>query len=97
MTMMDDYPGYMFQHTFGVDDYVELEWAPGAVFRVVENTRDYDGTALSTLRFAGPRRGIPPRTVGRLHRHFRIKKRNAEPWKLRAANPMLVLAIEAGG
>jgi len=97
MTMVDDYPDYMFRHPFAVGDYVEVKKYLGAVFRVVENTRDYDATAISVIKFVGPRKGIPPRTKGGLRKDFRIRKLNSQPWNLVAANPMLVIAAASGG
>lgn len=93
MSMVDDYLHYMYKHPFELGAFVELTRAPGAIFEVMEHCRDYDGTAFVRLKFVGPRRGIPPRTIGRLHKHFRIKQRYSSTWSLVEANPMMVVAI----
>jgi len=97
MSMADDSSGFMFQHPFAMGDYVEVKRYPGAVFRIVENTRDYDSTPISVIKFIGPRRGIPPRTKGGLRKNFRIKRLNVNPWDLVDANPMLVIAAVSEG
>lgn len=97
MSMVDDYPAYMFEHRFEVGDFVEIERCPGAIFEVVENCRDYDATTLTRVKFVGPRYGIPPVTKGRLHKHFRIRALTVQGWKLVQANAMLTLAVMASG
>jgi len=97
MSMTGEYPEGWFTHHFEVGEFVELKKCPGAVFEVVEQVRDYDGAAMYSLKFVGPRKGIPPRTIGRLHKHFRIKTRTSLDNELLAANPMLTLAVASGG
>lgn len=87
----------VFQQPFAVGTYVEVQRYPGAIFRVVEHSQDYDAFAIAVVKFVGPRRGIPPRTKGGLDRNFRICKLRVDPWNLVEANPMLVLAAESGG
>ena len=97
MSMCDPYPSEWFVHHFEVGDFVECKRTPGAIFEIVENCRDYDAIALVKIKFVGPRRGIPPRTKGRLHKHFRIKALTVDDKHLIPANPMLTLAAAAGG
>lgn len=97
MSMMDDYPSEWFKHHFEIGDLVEMERCPGAIFEIVENCRDYDAVAMVKLKFVGPRRGIPPVTKGRLHKHFRIKTLTSMDKHVLQANAMLALAVMAGG
>ena len=89
--------GDFMVHRFAVGDLVERGRWPGAVFRVVGITRDYDAWPLVLIKFAGPRRWIPPTTRGRLPKRFRIVTLTVEDQQLIPANPMLALAAFAGG
>ena len=95
--MMDDYPDAWFRHHFQPGDLVEVQRCSGVVFEVVGLCRDYDAVAMVEIRFVGPRRGIPPVTKGRLHKHFRIRKLTVLDKNLVQANAMLALAVAAGG
>jgi len=80
---------------FAVGDLVEVRRAPGAVFEVVERYRDYDAYPMVKIKFVGPRRGIPPSTKGKLHKHFRIKRIQTNQLALVQANAMLAIAVFA--
>jgi hypothetical protein len=85
------------QFHFELGEFVEYKNCPGAVFRVVKRYREYDGYPMVKVKFVGPRKGIPTVTKGRLHKHFRIKTFASHLGDLTAANPMLVIAVAAGG
>jgi len=80
---------------FAVGDLVEVKKAPGAVFEVIEQYRDYDDYPMVKIKFVGPRRGIPPSTKGKLHKHFRIRRISANQTMLVQANAMLAIAVFA--
>lgn len=78
---------------FNIGDYVESKGLPGAIWRILSWDRTYDGLALAKVKFQGPHRGLPPITLGRVNKHFRIKKLNMLRSNMTAPNPMLVIAV----